>query len=171
MEAWTGSELEAAQLIQKICETEYEKLLRCAASYLMVRNSSLHILNKAEDVVQETFALAWEHKEDVLSSEKPVGWFYKALQYKAKELVKKENRWIKLLLRYQQFYVQPPEAYIHLEFELEGLISKENFDLLHKFYVEGYSYQDLCAETGLTKSALGVRIRRARLKIQEKLKE
>ena len=55
--------------------------------------------------------------------------------------------------------------------DLEGLISKEDFDLLYKLYVVGYTYQELCKETGLTKSALGVRIHRVKQKVREKLNE
>lgn len=171
MGTWTGTDQEAEAIIQKIYEAEYEKLVRCAISYLKVGNNKAHVVSRAEDVVQDMFALAWERRRDVLSSEKPVGWLYIALQYKAKELLKEENKWIKRLLRYEQFYVQPTEPYISLELELDGLVAKEDFDLLYKFYVVGYSYQELCEEMGLTKTALGARIHRIKHKIQEKLKE
>ena len=98
MGTWAGTDQEAEAIIQKIYEAEYEKLVRCAISYLKVGNNKAHVVSRAEDVVQDMFALAWERRRDVLSSEKPVGWLYITLQYKAKELLREENKWIKQYL-------------------------------------------------------------------------
>lgn len=170
MGTWMGTDQEAEEIIQEIYESEYEKLVRCAILYLKKGDNKAHVLSRAEDVVQETFALAWKRRVDVLSSEKPVGWLYNALQYEAKTFLKEENKWIKRLLRYEQFYIEPPEPCVSLEFELGDLISKEDFDLLYRFYVAGYSYRELCEETGLSKTALGVRIHRIKQKVQQKVK-
>ena len=103
-----------------------------------------------------------------------MGWLYKALQRKAWALLKEENKWIRRLNKYKQFYTQPDESYISLEMErleMEDLVSKEDFTLLYKFCVAGYTYQELSEETGLSKSALGTRIHRAKRKIREKLEK
>lgn len=173
MGTWTSIDQEAEAIIRGIYDAEYPKLVRCAASYLKIRNDALHVLNRAEDVVQETFALAWERREEVLSKENRVAWMYSTLQYKAKEILREENKWIKRLVQYEKFYHQPADPYDNLELrlELEGLVSKKDFDLLYKHYVGGYSYQELCQETGLTKSSLGVRVHRIKQKMQEQLKE
>lgn len=172
MENWTGTDQEAEEIIRKIYENEYEKLVGCAILYLKVDSKS-YVHDRAEDVVQETFALAWERRKDVLSHEKPVGWLHKTLRYKVREQLKVENRWMKRLLQYEKFYVRTVDDYASLELklELESLVPREDFDLLYRFYVEGYSYRELCKETGLTKEALGVRIHRIKRKIQEKLRE
>lgn len=169
MEIWTGTDLEAEEVIQKLYNNEYEKLVRNAVSYLRTRSSKPHMAGRAEDVVQETFALLWERRKEVLSREKPEMWLYKALQYKSKELLREENKWVKLLLRYEQFYIPPTEIDGNFEWNLESFVPKEDYDLLYKFYVAGYSYQELCKETGLSKTALGVRIHRIKKKIREKL--
>ena len=46
---------------------------------------------------------------------------------------------------------------------------KEDFDLLYKMYVMGYSYRELCQEMGLTKSALATRIHRIKERIRDEL--
>ena len=171
MGIWTGTDQEAEEIFRKIYINEYEKLVRCAVSYLKARDDKPDALNRAEDVVQELFALAWERRKTVLSSEKPVGWLYKALQYKIKDLLKEDNRWAKVLLRNDQLYVEPAEPDRSEELELKNLVSKEDFDLLYSLYVAGYSYRELCEKTGLTKSALGVRVHRIKRKLKEKLVE
>ena len=174
MGIWTGADQEAKELIYKLYKGEYEKLVRCAISYLKTGNDEPNVRSRAEDVVQETFTLFWERRRDVLSKEKPVGWLYKALQRKAWALLKEENKWIRRLNKYKQFYTQPDESYISLEMErleMEDLVSKEDFTLLYKFCVAGYTYQELSEETGLSKSALGTRIHRAKRKIREKLEK
>lgn len=171
MGTWTGTDQEAEVIFKEIYETEYEKLVRCAIIYLKKGNNEAHVLSRAEDVVQEMFALAWKRRSEVLSSEKPVGWLYNALQYEAKTFLKQENKWVKQLLRYEQFYIEPPEPCVSLGFELRDLLSKEDYNLLYRFYVAGYSYRELCEETGLTKSALGVRIHRIKQKVQQKAKK
>lgn len=171
MGAWTGTDQEAEKIFRTIYDDEYEKLVRCAASYLRVISNKPYVLNKAEDVVQETFALAWKHRTIVLAKESPVGWMYKALQYKAREMMREENKWTKRLIRYSQYHAAPVEVYVSLELELDGLVPKADFDLLHRFYIEGYSYRELCKETGLTKEALGVRMHRTRKKMREALEQ
>lgn len=169
MGTWTGTDQEAEKIIHKIYEDEYEKLVRCAAAYLKARNDGLHVYGRAEDTVQELFVLVWERREDVLSSEKPVGWLYKALAYKAKAMLREDNKWTKRLLRYERFYVKPAEPDIDLELDLKGLVPKEDFDLLYSFYVMGYSYRELCAKTGISGSALGTRMHRIKRRMRKKL--
>lgn len=150
---------------------EYIGMLRYASALLKIRDSGAPVNGRAEDAVQETFALAWDRRSEVLSKEKPVGWLYKALQYKVMELLKEENRWVKRLLRYEQFYVPPAGPHISLSTELDGLVPKEDFDLLCKIYLEGWSYQELSQEMDLTRSALATKVHRIKEKIRERMKE
>lgn len=153
----------------RLFETEYAGLLRYASATLKVRSGGTPVNGKAEVAVQEMFVFAWENREEVLASEQPVGWLYKALYYKVLEILRDENKWKKNLLRYQQNYLPPAESHISLETELAGIISKEEFELLWHIYVEGYSYKELCHKMGLTKSNLAVRIHRIKTKIKKHL--
>ena len=164
MEIWTGTDQEAEERIRQIYEDEYEKLVRCAVTYLKAGNNEMYVYGRAEDTVQELFVLVWERREEVLSSEKPVGWLYKALVNKARAVWKEDNKWTKRLFRYERLYVEPAQPDIDLKLDLKDLkdlkrlVPKEDFDLLFSFYVVGYSYRELCKMTGLTKPALGTRI-------------
>lgn len=169
MATWNGTDQEAKEIFHGFFVQEYEKLIRCAIIYLKLKRTDANLMDKAEDVVQEMFFQAWKDRQDVLSKEKPIGWLYEALQYKVKEYLREENKWEKRLRRYKEFYVSPPEPHINLKCELDGIISKEDLDLLYKKYVIGYSYQELCRETGLTKQAQATQIHRIKKKIQDKL--
>lgn len=116
------------------------------------------------------FTLAWKRREEVLAREKPVGWLYEALSYKVLELMREENRWTKRMLQYEQFYVPPTELQLSLETELGWVVPPEDFHLLRRIYVEGYSYRELCEEMNLSKSALADRVHRIKKKIRESVK-
>lgn len=171
MDTWNGTDQEAREIFHDFFQQEYEKLTRCAIIYLKLKIPGAHVSDWAEDIVQEMFSLAWERREEVLSSEKPVGWLYEALHYKVKEHLNDENKWVKRLCRYREFYVPPAEPHISLEIELGGIVPKEDFDLLYKIYVMGYSYRELYEELGLTKPTLATKIHRIKEKIRKKLDE
>ncbi len=165
------AEQEAQRIFHDFFVQEYSGMLRYASALLKARDQNAPVNGRAEDAVQETFALAWDMKETVLSSDKPVGWLYKTPQYKVMDLVREENRWTKRLFRYEQLYVPPAEPHISLALELDGLVPKDDFDLLCKIYWEGYSYRELCPEMNLTKQALATKVHRIKKRIKEKLKE
>lgn len=158
---------EARERFHEFFQSEYQGLLHYAASLLTVKGDQ----GRAEEAVQEMFALAWERRDEVLSSEKPVGWLYNALHYKVKELMKVESRWSRRLLRYAQYYNPQPQAWLSLELELGDLIPREDFELLCRVYIQGYSYRELCQELGVKKSALAVRLHRIKQQILKQLLE
>ena len=98
MRIWNGTDSEAEKIFTELFQQEYEKLIRCAIIYLKAGDTKMATKGRAEVAVQETFALAWEHRDKVLSREKPVGWLYKALQYKSKDILREENKRRKRIL-------------------------------------------------------------------------
>lgn len=171
MSGWNGTDQEAKEIFHKIIVQEHEKLIHCAIAYLRLKTTETYLISKAEDIVQEMYELAWKKRAEVLSKDKPVGWLYEALYYKVKELLREENKWEKRLLKYQELYVQPVQPHINLSFELDGIVPKEDFDLLHKIYVAGYSYRELCQEMNLTKPTLAAKVHRIKERIRKELKE
>lgn len=168
---WNGTEQEARELFHKFFETEYEKMIRCAGLMLQARDDNAAVNGRAEVAVQETFALAWERREEVLSSEKPVGWLYRALQYKVREILREENRWTKRLLLYESQRKWYEEPQVSLDVEYEGIIPTEDFQLLRRIYIDGFSYREMCEELNLTKPALAVRVHRIKKKMRSTLKQ
>lgn len=59
----------------------YPDLLRCAEIALRTGGSwYVSVAGRAEEVVQELFAFAWEHQADLWSSASPTGWLYRVLR-------------------------------------------------------------------------------------------
>ena len=101
----------------------YPDLLRCAEIALRTGGSwYVSVAGRAEEVVQELFAFAWEHQADLWSSASPTGWLYRVLRYKVLELLKEDRFWRKHLIRaagempaspeddFQQRDANPPAA-------------------------------------------------------------
>lgn len=165
------TEDEYNEFFKQLFDREYPGLLRYASSILKSLDGSSPVSSKAEDAVQEAFACAWKERKDVLASPEPVGWLYNALYYKILKLLRAENNWTKRLLKYEQYYIHHHEDHLSIEAELEGIVPKEDFDLLRRIYIDGYSYQELTAGLNTTKEALAVRVYRIKKKIRDTLKE
>jgi len=156
---------------QKLYEEQYSGLNRFACSLLKSKRPGQPVEGRAEVAVQETFVSAWENWDKVLMCDPPAGWLYKALRYKVKEIFKEEYRWTKLLLRFESLYCEPTEEHISLETEFEGIISQDEFCLLSRIYLDGYSYEELSREMGIPLPTLASRIHRIKAKIREAIEK
>lgn len=151
------------EYFEKLFKAEYKGLLQYALSIIKSQGRVLvgDPMGKAEAAVQEMFALAWKKNEDLRASKSPVGWLYKALQYKIQELLYDENQWFKRIMRVSECTSHDQSEYtLELRSELMNLLPKEDYLLLHQLYVEGFTYQELCRRMGISKSAFAMRIKR-----------
>ena len=124
----------------------------------------------AEDVVQEAFYLICERPDDIMNSESPVGWVYRALNYKIRETLRRERKWNKYRINMifpSERISDPTEEVMNLE----AFIGKEDCRLLEKLYLEGYTYQEVSDELGIKKSTLGMRVNRIKERCIEKFEK
>ena len=153
-------------LIEELFHAEYNNLVRYAAVILNKYSSGhISISGRAEDVVQDLFCLAVEKRDEVLESGSPVGWLYKALTLKVREALREDRTWFKRLSLIQG--ESEPGDFRRLPIEWEGLMSQEDYELLRKLYLEGYSYKELCAELDVKKSTLAMRVKRIKERFQK----
>ena len=124
----------------------------------------------AEDVVQEAFYLICERPDDVMNSESPVGWVYRALNYKIRETLRRERKWNKYRINmiFPSERISDPTEEV---MDLEAFIGKEDCRLLEKLYLEGYTYQEVSDELGIKKSTLGMRVNRIKERCIEKFEK
>lgn len=148
------------QLIEDLFIREWSKLVRYAKIQLRHYGPNMIDHNgRAEELVQELFYTAHKKSDELKASESPRHWLYNALYYKVKEALREDRKWVKclMLLPSKEDLAPPPQID-----ELEELIPEEDYRLLRQIYVEGYTYDELCAELGCKPSCLAMRIHRAK---------
>lgn len=156
-------------LVDEIITREYHSLVDYAAALLVAQGSrEISISGKAEDVVQEAFAMAAVNQEKFLNSPEPVGWMYKAVSNKVHECLRADRTWRKHATQMAascRREGKPPSLD-----KVRETISARDYYLLWKLHAEGYSYKEISEETGEKISALAMRAKRSKEAIRKKYK-
>ena len=154
--------------ISELFHREYAGLVRYAQ--IMYRKCGGYVdpCGRAEEIVQETFFLAVEKREELINREDKHAWLIAAVSYKVRDALKEDRKWVKslMLLPDEEQAIPFPEPDEPPEY-----LSKEDYDLFRRLYVEGYTYKELCAELGLSKSAFAMRISRIKKAAQNKIEK
>ena len=156
------NEAEKERRFHEIIVTHSDLLHRTARRQLSL-NGGVYDWGRVEEAVQETLTIAWTKRDEVLASQNIPGWLVKTLRYVLKNMIRQDQQWKKQVLLAQkdldQNPTQPPPG---ADLELEGLVSPEEYTLLRQVYVERVPYEELCQTHGVKKSALAMRIKRAK---------
>ena len=124
----------------------------------------------ADEAVQETFAVALK-KVDLLSTmENPTAWLFGVLKVMFKRIRANERKLQKLFVSIDEPMVNTPYKDEDLESNvlLTSLITSEEFRILEKIYLHGYTYQEVADDLGIPLSTVGMRVKRAKEKFKEK---
>lgn len=154
--------------ISELFRREYAGLIRYAQIAFQKSGGYVDPQGRAEEIVQETFFLAVEKREELIAREDRRAWLISAVSYKVRDALKEDRKWVKGLL------LLPDEEEAVLFCEPDGIpeyLSKEDYTLLRRLYIEGYTYQELCAELGLSKSALAMKISRIKAAARKKIEK
>lgn len=154
-------------LLEKLHKEQYEHLYKTAVSLL-------HNPHMANDIVQDTFVYAADHIKEVMDSERPGGWLYKAMTNLIKHAIRTRN-----MITARNI---PLESVHNLSADEKGFeineLDEENDDLqlLKRYYEYGYSMREIGEMYGIKETAAKMRIKRARERLQkdpqiQKLKE
>lgn len=160
-----------AREVESLFRAHYSKLVWYAQT-LLTRNAQTSYPGRAEEAVQEAFAIAWSKWEDLFASPNPAGWLYNTVNNVVRNMIRADQQWASRLLQAQaalshQPFQPPPGA----DLELEGLVSQEDLDLLKRLYLEGMTYEELAAEENLNQNTLAARVRRIKLRFQKIYRE
>lgn len=155
---------------EALYKAEYENMVRYAIKLLHIHGARyISVSGRAEEAVQETFAFAWAERDELLSSAAPVGRLYKTLYYKVMEFLHEDRLWAKRIMQVSESYDLESKDF-RLKTEMESILPEEDYSLLKRLYLDGCSYKDLCAEYGLTKSALAMKIKRIKERFRREYK-
>lgn len=139
----------------------YAGLLRCAGTLLYRQGANyVSASGRAEEVVQETFAFAWERRQELMDSEDPKRWLYGVLGYKVKEFLRQDRLWSKRILQMSAVVERDSQRDFVLRTEMSDLLTQEEYCLLKSIYLDRRGYQELTEELGIKKSALAMRVNR-----------
>lgn len=152
--------------IEELFHREYAGLLKYAEIVFRKYGGYVDPRGRAEEIVQETFFLAVEKREELLEREDKRAWLISAVSYKVRVAIKEDRKWAKslMLLPDEEEAIPFPEPEEPPEY-----LTKEDYVLLRRLYVEGYTYQELCDQLGVSKSALAMKIARIKRRAKKKL--
>ena len=129
--------------------------------------------HSAEEVVQETFRVAWETIQDK-EIEYPKTWLRKIAKNVIKNRVRGRERWKDLLANVDEV---PEEALgkseepVNVELEYDGLIDQQDLHLLKLLAIDGYTYPEAAQVLDSTAEVCRKRVKRAEQKLRELLEK
>lgn len=147
------------EFYERLVRTHHKELLRLSSIWMMQRATDTVDFGRAEEAVQETFTIAWEKKDILMKHPNPIAWLNIALKNVIKNMAREDQRWAECLLRIPTEGIQAAPG---ADLELEGIISEEDMNVLKRLYLYGETYEEVCEDLGMKKSALAMRVKRSK---------
>ena len=156
---------EEEALLSELYTQYYVKIYYYVYAYVKDESS-------ANDIVSDVFILACEKFEDIKDHPNKVGWLYAAARNKVKEILYrfyKENLLIDRTAEVEGYSDVSPYVTKELELALEKILTPEEYKCFKRYFVWGYTLQEMAGIEGITKGNMSVRLSRIRKKIKELL--
>lgn len=150
----------------KFIETLYIKNASLLFNYanIILSNASL-----AEEAVQETFVITCIKQHALENSPNPEGWLMNTLKNVCRNIQKNRNYYLSRILSLNESVLGTTalESDNLWETNVQDFISKEDFMILKKIILDGYSYKDLAKELGISLEACKKRAQRAKQRFRK----
>lgn len=149
-------------------ETLYRKKAKLLFNYanLIFENTSL-----AEEAVQETFILACIKYQSLISSPNPEGWLINTHKNVCRNIHKTRMLYINRIIAMDDSVI--PLGSTTDEYPSENglcqLISDDEFYILKRTFIDGYSIKDIASELNITLAACYKRFEREKKKLFKQL--
>lgn len=128
----------------------------------------------AEEAVQETFRIACEKADVLLTSPNSRGWLVNTLKFSISNMRSKRRSAQRLMEEYQEVAQLHARAFsediVPLEMLYEDLSHTEEFQLLTEYAIEGKSHKEMAESCGISVSACKKRVQRAKELFRKKIK-
>ncbi len=155
------------ELFQELYDQTYINLRR----FVQHRSRNLYMV---DDILQEIYLETFRHIEELAAHENRVGWIYKTADYKIMKLNKVYDRNMSRELSGTDFeepsIEDNAEMIINLD-EYKRILREDEFALVMKKYIEGYSYKEIGQLTGNTVSGSKMKISRLIEKLRKNIGE
>ena len=121
--------------------------------------------NYAEEIVQEAFTEAYKKVDLLRQHENPVGWLYITTKNIARSYLRKAKR-INAIIHTEEFE-QPIMYEDNISYYLADNLSKEEFDIITRFYKDRQPVTEIAENLNISISACKMRLKRARDKLKK----
>lgn len=153
------------RLIEQLYRAHYQRLYLYARALL--QNAHL-----AEEAVQDTFHIACGRVEELQRSENPAGW----LMVTEKNVIRNMERSrsslysaMKRELPYENAALGAKSDEISVDVLYGGILTEEDFLLLKRIVLDGWTYLEAAQELSITVEACRKRVQRSKEKLRKKL--
>lgn len=149
---------------------DFIEKIYCKEANLLFQYAKITLGNVsiAEEAVQETFIVVCIKHKKMIASPNPEGWVMNTHKYVCKNIQRTRNYYLKkiLLLDEMEHLTSYTEATFDEISDLENYVSPNDFMILKKIILDGYSYKDLAQELDITIGACRKRFHRAKQRFQ-----
>lgn len=153
---------EQNKFIDELFRAEYENLFRFAYNTLVDENL-------ADVAIQDAFLIALRKPDALCASPKPVGWIYNTMKNVIKHIERDRDYLYKKTVSWHDG-IDESATYTDTYSEVHlAVCESAEWKLLTQFYIEGYSMKELAERYGISVDAIKSRLKRARVKMREKL--
>ena len=136
--------------------------------------SALRDKNLAEEAVQETFRIACVKVDSLKVSQNPKGWLMITLKYVIQNMKRSRTRRKRFVLYMLSSYGEETDQistyYNVLDADYNNIISRDDFDLLKKVTIDGYSTKEMSEKLGISVNYCRKKLRLAKTKLKEAIK-
>lgn len=142
--------------------------------YVLYRYVSARIFDKnlIEDIIQETYQTAFEKEEILKGHDNITGWLILTAKHKMQKMYSRETRQNSTRVGMDEYLFgetasggEDEISLLELETVLEKNLSEEERTLLYRYYMDGYTSQELMELYSISLSCLKMRLKRIRDKI------
>lgn len=160
-----SDEIQTQESIEELYDQMFEKLV----IYARARVSEA----QAEELAQETFAIACANPQKLYGSGNPHGWLLKTLKFLIKNRERKRASWCEMLMGDRDFdlILEDPALSCDLYLSYSDLVSEEEFRLIEAIDVHGYPIRQVAEHLNISVAACQKRLLRAEEKFRKNYKK
>lgn len=158
---------EQSEFLESLYRENYPLIVNYA--YLSLRDS-----DRANDIAQQTFAVACRKIQQLISSPNPVGWLINTVKYLTLNEERKQRRYLKTFVALeslQEWQLPSQSDEEDLSLLYGNVLPKEEFDLLRRYIVEGVPCAQLAEEQQVSVWAIYKRLERLIRRFQKNFGE